>query len=294
MPGLAVIRPGLLLQGGGAKSLNDEKPHLTPTVAGLARVLSLASGLATPAFIRTGDFFLFLKEVLRQMFRRPFRGQEIIRHIEFVGNRSLNIILLTGFATGAVFGLQIGGIFAIFSAEGIIGGATGIALATELAPLVTGFLLAGRAGSAMTAEIATMVVSEQVDALEAMGVSPVHYLVVPRVLGSMFIMPFLCGIFMFIGVIGVWVIGKILFNVDEGIFLDKLVSMVGIQDLMKGLRKMFFFSFIISSISCRYGLQASKGAEGVGLATTNAVVHTLLMILIIDFIITWSEVRWLS
>ena len=244
--------------------------------------------------VETGAFLLFVLEILRQMMRAPFRKREIATQIEFIGNKSLNIILLTGFATGAVFGLQIGGIFSIFKAEGIIGGATGIALSTELAPLVTGFLLAGRAGSAMTAEIATMVVNEQVDAMEAMGVSPVHYLVVPRVIASMFIMPFLSGIFMFIGVVGVWVIGKVLFNVDEGVFMDKLIAMVRPEDIFKGLRKMFFFSGIISVVSCRHGLRASKGAEGVGLATTNAVVHTLLLVLIMDFIITWLQVRWLS
>ncbi|MCB9228723.1 MAG: ABC transporter permease [Deltaproteobacteria bacterium] len=257
--------------------------------------------LARTAFnkIRTqaeqvGAFLLFLAEIAQQALRLPFRRHEIFRQIEFVGNQSLMIILLTGFATGAVFGLQIGGIFTIFRAEGIIGGATGIALSTELAPLVTGFLLAGRAGSAMTAEISTMVVNEQVDALEAMGISPIHYLVVPRVLASMFIMPFLCGLFMFAGIAGVWMIGRLLFNVDEGIFMDKLISMVQSTDIIKGLRKMFFFSFIISATSCRYGLNASKGAKGVGLATTNAVVHTLLLILVMDFMITWMEVRWLS
>ena len=241
-----------------------------------------------------GSFLLYLAEICRQIPRPPYRRQQIVRQIEFVGNKSLMIILLTGFATGAVFGLQIGGIFIIFRAEGIIGGATGIALSTELAPLVTGFLLAGRAGSAMTAEIATMVVNEQVDALEAMGVSPVHYLVVPRVLASMFIMPFLCGLFMFVGVVGVWAIGRVIFNVDEGVFMEKLVSMVTTKDVFQGLRKMFVFSILISTISCRYGLGASKGAEGVGIATTSSVVATLLAILLMDFIITYLQVRWLA
>lgn len=241
-----------------------------------------------------GLFVFYIKEVFEQMFRRPFRQKILFQQIEFIGNQSVFIILLTGFATGAVFGLQIGGVFTVFNAEGMIGGATGIALATELAPLITGFLLTGRAGSAMTAEIAIMKVNEQVDAMEAMGVHPVHYLVVPRVLASMIIMPFLCGIFMFIGVIGVYVIGNLIFHIDQGIFYEKLINLVQPADIMTGLRKMLIFSFIIATVSCKTGLAASKGAEGVGLATTNAVVRTLIMILLADFIISYIEVRWLS
>ena len=119
-----------------------------------------------------GAFVIFMKDAVVEALKPPFRWRQLLQQLEFIGNGSLNIILLTGFFTGAVFGLQIGGIFKVFNAEGLTGGATGIALATELAPLITGFLLTGRAGSAMTAEISTMVVNEQVDALEAMGVSP--------------------------------------------------------------------------------------------------------------------------
>src|SRR5690606_4400869 len=124
---------------------------------------------------------------------------------------------------------------------------------------------------------------EQVDAMEAMGVSPVHYLVVPRVLASLMIMPFLCGIFMFIGVMGAYLVGQLLFQVDEGVFFEKLIALVHPMDVVKGLRKMVFFAFIISTISCRQGLMAAKGAKGVGIATTEAVVKSLLAILCTDF-----------
>ncbi|MFK7823109.1 MAG: MlaE family ABC transporter permease [Oligoflexales bacterium] len=242
----------------------------------------------------SGRFIFYIREIFQQMFRRPFRQKILFQQIDFIGNQSAAIILLTGFATGAVFGLQIGGVFTVFNAEGMIGGATGIALATELAPLMTGFLLTGRAGSAMTAEIAIMKVNEQVDAMEAMGVHPVHYLVVPRVLASMIIMPFLCGIFMFIGIVGVYIVGVFVFNVDEGVFYGKLINLVKPSDIMTGLRKMLIFSFVIAAVSCKTGLSATKGAEGVGLATTNAVVRTLILILLSDFVISYIEVRWLS
>ncbi len=226
--------------------------------------------------------------------RPPFRAREIWQQLESIGNQSLPIILLTGFFTGAVFGLQIGGIFMIFRAESLMGGATGIALATELAPLVTAFLLIGRVGAAMTAEISTMVVQEQVLALEAMAVNPLHYLVVPRVLASMVMMPLLCGVFMAIGIVGALIIALFLYDVDQGVFFERVNTMVVPHDLIVGLRKMFIFSFFISVICCRRGLQAEGGAKGVGLATTTAVVTSLLMILCIDFLISYFQIRWIS
>ena len=241
-----------------------------------------------------GLFILYIADVFQQALKRPFRIKLILQHMEIIGNKSLNIIILTGLATGTVFGLQVGGIFKFFGAEGLIGGATGIALATELAPLVTGFILAGRTGSAMSAEISIMKVTEQIAALEAMGVYPIHYLVVPRVIASILIMPFLCGIFMFVGTLGVYFIGAFLYHVDQGVFYEKLVDLVGVKDVFFGLRKMFIFSFVISLVGCREGLQASKGAEGVGIATTSAVVKSLILILMSDFIMSFIEIRWLS
>jgi phospholipid/cholesterol/gamma-HCH transport system permease protein len=240
-----------------------------------------------------GVFLMFLGEIFREMFRPPFRMGEIIKHAEFIGNQSFFIICLTGLSTGAVFALQMSGLFTIFNAESMVGGATALALTTELAPLIGGFVLAGRAGSSMCAEIATMVVREQIDAMEAMGVSPVHYLVVPRLLASLVMMPLLAGIFMVVGILGAYGVSIVLFDVDQGIYLEKLVSLVETKDIIKGLRKMFFFSFIITVVSCRFGLQAQKGAKGVGLATTNAVIVALLGILFADFIISFLQVRWL-
>jgi phospholipid/cholesterol/gamma-HCH transport system permease protein len=244
--------------------------------------------------VTVGSFVLYLGEIWRQVFRAPFRVRELFQQLESIGNQSLPIIVLTGFFTGAVFGLQIGGIFMIFRAESLMGGATAIALATELAPLIVAFLLIGRVGAAMTAEISTMVVQEQVLALEAMAVQPIHYLVVPRVLASMIMMPLLCGVFMAVGVFGALVIALGLYEVDQGIFFERVTGMVTSHDLVVGLRKMLIFSFFIAAICCRRGLCASGGAKGVGLATTTAVVTSLLMILCIDFLISYFQIRWIS
>ncbi len=238
------------------------------------------------------SFGKFVREIGHWTVKPPMRLHLIFQQLEFVGNQSLNIILVSGFAVGAVFGLQIGGIFQVFRAESLMGAATGKALCQELAPLVTAILLTGRAGSAMTAEIATMKVNEQVDAMEAMAVDPVSYLVVPRVVASMLIAPLLCAVFIFVGVLGAYVAGVLLFNVDQGLFVEKLTSFVRPRDITRGLVKSFAFATIMGMLACRYGLRASGGAKGVGIATTNSVVVTLLSILGLDVIITYFQIVW--
>ena len=247
---------------------------------------------ATALLIDLGKFFVYVGEVLKQRVRKPMRTALVFQPLEFIGNQSLNIILLTGFFTGAVFGLQIGGIFQIFKAEGLMGAATAKALTRELAPLMTGFLISGRVGSAMTAELATMRVSEQIDAMEAMGVDPVNYLVVPRFIASVAIIPLLCVVFIFIGIIGAYMTGVGIFRVDVGIFIEKMIQIVNMNDIWNGLQKSAVFAVLMSLIACRYGLRASGGAKGVGVATTNSVVVSLLAILCCDVFLTYMQVKF--
>ena len=239
-----------------------------------------------------GGGCIFFWTILKTASKPPYRRNLLFQQLEFIGNQSLGIIILTGFFTGAVFGLQIGGIFQIFRAEGLMGAATGKALTRELAPLMTAFLLTGRVGSAMTAEISTMKVNEQVDAMEAMGVDPLSYLVVPSFLAAMIITPFLCAVFIFIGVVGAYLIGVGVFNIDVGVFMEKLKWIVKPRDIFSGLQKSFVFAAIYSTLACRFGLRASGGAKGVGIATTNAVVSTLLIVLIFDVFITYLQIRF--
>jgi len=250
-------------------------------------------GARTIAFARdVGAFGLFFRDVIKQAIKPPFRTVQIFQQLEFIGNQSLNIIILTSFFTGAVFGLQIGGIFQIFKAEGMMGAATAKALTRELAPLMTAFLLSGRVGSAMTAEISTMKVSEQLDAMEAMAVDPIHYLVVPRFIASLIIIPMLCAVFIFVGIIGAYVTCVGWFDVDVGVFVEKIKWLVTPDDIWSGLQKAFIFSGLIATVACRYGLRASGGAKGVGAATTNSVVVTLLAVLLFDVAITWLQIVW--
>ena len=239
---------------------------------------------------KVGGICIYFGEVSKKCFIPPFRWSQILTQLDFIGNQSLNIVLLAGFFTGAVFGLQIGAIFGIFSSESLMGAATSEALSRELAPLMTGFLLAGRAGSSITAELSSMKVNEQIDAMEAMAVDPVHYLVVPRVVASLIMIPFLCGIFMLVGTIGCFLIGTLIYDVDQGVFLDRILWLVQPKDIVSGLIKALAFAFIISSIACRYGLKASGGAKGVGKATTESVIVSLLLILLSDVFITFVQV----
>ncbi len=229
-------------------------------------------------------------QVLQQSVRPPFRARLIIQQMEFIGNQSLSIVLICGFFIGAAVSLQVGTIFVIFGAEGMLGAANGKALSRELSPLITGFLLAGRAGAAITAELASMKVNEQIDAMEAMAVEPINYLVVPRVIAGIIMLPILVGIFNLIGQIASVLVGIFIFNIDQGAFFEKMINVVGIDDIWSGLQKAFVFGGIITLLSSKFGLEASGGAKGVGQATTSAVVTILLVLLLVDFMITYVQI----
>ncbi|MEN9825438.1 MAG: hypothetical protein RI953_1183 [Pseudomonadota bacterium] len=255
------------------------------------RSLETLGGLVRRQVIGLGRFTLLLRELFFWLFRPPLRIQLIFRQFEFVGNKSLSIVTLSSLFTGAVLGLQIGKIFGIFRAEGLMGAATGKALALELAPVMCGFIVTGRAGAAMAAEIATMRVNEQLDAMEAMGVSPVSYLIVPRVIASTLMMPLLSVIFLALGLVGCYILGMIMFRVDTSVFVAQLQWLVWVSDIQKGMVKALVFGFIISTIACYKGFYARGGAKGVGEATTQAVVASLLTILVVDFFISLLQMK---
>jgi len=253
--------------------------------------LESVGGSVRSGVIGMGRYTLLVKDFFYWLLHPPFRMRLIARQLEFVGNKSFNIILLSSVFTGAVLGLQLGKIFGLFRAEGIMGAATGKALALELGPVMCGFIVTGRAGAAMAAEIATMRVNEQIDAMEAMGVDPVSYLIVPRVVASVIMMPVLAGIFVTLGILGCYVVSQLMFAVDNQVFLSQLQQLVWVSDIRKGLFKASVFGFILSSIACYRGYYARGGAKGVGEATTKAVVTSLLAILIVDFFITYFQLK---
>lgn len=238
-----------------------------------------------------GRYTMMLREIGYWASHPPFRWRLIFRQLEFVGNKSFNIVFLSSLFTGAVLGLQLGKIFGIFRAESMMGAATSKSLALELGPVMCGFIVTGRAGAAMAAEIATMRVNEQLDAMKAMGVDPISYLVVPRVIAGMAMLPLLAAMFLFVGSIGCYIVGIGFFGVDTALFLQQLQWLVYWGDVTKGLLKAGVFGFIFSTIACFKGYNARGGAKGVGDATTQAVVASLLAILIVDFFISIVQAK---
>ncbi len=218
--------------------------------------------------------------------RPPYRIGQFLGAMDFIGVQSLFIICLTGIFTGMVFALQTVYGFRRFSAEGMVGGVVALSLTREIAPVFAGLMVTSRAGSAMAAELGNMRVTEQIDAIATMGVSPIQYLIVPRVVASVLMLPLLCLLFSLVGMTGAYAIAVGLLDVDPGIFMDRVQNLVEPKDLFMGLLKAAIFGFLIALISCKQGFFASGGAKGVGIATTRAVVQSAVAILIANYMVT--------
>lgn len=227
---------------------------------------------------------IFMATVI-DCFKLPLRLRLTLQQIEFIGIQSLPIILLSSLFTGAVFTLQSFKAFEMFGAEGMVGGTVGVALTRELAPTLTGLLVSGRAGSAIAAEIGSMRVSEQIDALEAMAVDPINYLIKPRVVAATIALPMLTAIFDFMGIFGSWVVAIHVLGVSEPDFFVRLQEWVDWDDIYGGLFKALCFGVIIGTVACYKGFYTKGGAKGVGLATTSSVVVSSVSILVVNYFI---------
>lgn len=238
--------------------------------------------------IALGNWCRFALASITWTFRPPYRYKNFFYQMQFIGVQSLPIILLTGLFTGMVFALQTGKTFAMFKMQNLVGSTVGLALAREIAPVFTALMVTARAGSAMAAEIGTMRVTEQVDALYTMAVDPLQYLVSPRVIGCILMVPLLTMIFNYVGCVGAYVVGTTLLDIPSGPFLRHLYWYVDPEDIFGGMIKSSFFGFFLAMISCYKGFNTEGGAEGVGRATTGAVVVSSVTILVADyFLTTW-------
>lgn len=233
-----------------------------------------------------GHFVLIFYEGVRSIFRRPFRTQMLLKQIEFIGVNSSFIIVLTGLFTGAVLALQSGKTLRLLNGEGATGSLVALSLLRELGPVMTGLMVAARCGSAMAAEIGTMKVTQQIDALKVMSVDPISYLISPRILATTLIMPFLNLIFCMMGLFGSYLVAIGILNINEAIYFDKIQQYVDAEDLWNGMIKSVFFGMIVSTVGCRMGYVTSGGAEGVGRSTTQAVVIASVSILVADYFLT--------
>jgi len=206
--------------------------------------------------------------------------------METIGIRSTPVVMLTGLFTGMVSALQTYHGFSLFGAESLVGSTTALGLLRELGPVLGALMVTARAGSAMTAEIGIMQVTQQVDALVVMGVNPYKYLILPRIVSSLVMMPMLTLIFDAIGMIGSYIVGTILLGIDTGVFMARIVEYVSYEDLFSGLVKGCVFGGILSLVCCFKGYSTSGGAEGVGRSATQSVVISSVSILLADYILT--------
>lgn len=237
-------------------------------------------------FEELGRFFLLLVDTARWSVRRPFGVAETMKQMVRVGVDSIPVVFLTAMFTGMVLALQTFTGFQRFHAEGYVGSVVALSMLRELAPVLTALMVSGRAGSAMAAEIGTMRVTEQVDALRALATDPVQYLVVPRVVATVIMMPFLVVMADALGLYGGYLISVNLLGANPVVYVNNTFQFLEIDDLTSGLVKAAFFGLLISVIGCQKGLYTTGGAEGVGRSTTQAVVLSALAILLSDFFLT--------
>ncbi len=233
-----------------------------------------------------GGVVLLYASIFRQL-RGGLRWRSIIHQMSHLGVDSLNIVMLTLLFTGVVITLQTAAKFIEFGAQGTIGGVVAIAIGRELGPVLVGVVCAGRVGAAITAEIATMKVTEQIDALRVMAVSPESYLIVPRMLACMLVVPVLTVFGDVVGVAGGWATAVYYSGISSYTFMNGLHMFTEVFDLTGGMIKAIFFGNAIAVLGCHYGLTCPAGAEGVGKATTKTVVTSIIVIFILNAVLTF-------
>ena len=233
-----------------------------------------------------GETVLLFVRSLTWLVRPPFRGAQFLAALDFIGAQSTFIVGLVGLFTGMAFTLSTITAFRQFSAEGMVGSIVTLALARELAPVLAAVVLTARAGSTMASELGNMRVTEQIDAITTMGVSPVQYLVVPRILASTLMLPLLAVAFGMAGMGGAYIVAVLWQSIDPGVFWDRVRSLVMWKDITMCITKALIFGVIVSTICCKKGFYASGGARGVGEATAKAVVSSIVAIFAADYVTT--------
>jgi phospholipid/cholesterol/gamma-HCH transport system permease protein len=238
------------------------------------------------ALQHVGAVAILLRDTTRRFFSRPFEGEQIMAQLHHLGVRSLSITTITAVFTGMVLALETSYTLAVYGAKMLIGKAVALAMVQELGPVLTGLVVAGRVGAGITAELGTMAVTEQVDAVRALGADPVKKLVMPKVAAVLIMVPALTILADFVGIIGGMVIAIWELGQTSAFYLHQVVTTLGFRDVFTGTGKTPFFALIIGLVACYNGLRATGGADGVGRATTRTVVTASILILISNFFLT--------
>lgn len=226
-------------------------------------------------------------QVIVHLLQGKIHQRNTLDQMAMVGPESLVIAMITAGFVGAVFTIQVAREFINFGATSVVGGVLALALTRELGPVLTAVILAGRVGSAFAAEIGTMRVTEQIDALYMLKTDPIDYLVIPRVIACSLMLPILTILAIMVGMTGGVVVATSLYNIPQSVFLDSARNLLGIWDLFSAAIKAAFFGVLIAVIGCSWGLTTTGGAKGVGQSTTTAVVTALLAIFISNFFLSW-------
>jgi phospholipid/cholesterol/gamma-HCH transport system permease protein len=238
-----------------------------------------------------GDITMFGITSIRLSFTKPNRYGEIIKHMEFIGNQSVFIVALTALFTGLALSFQLYLGFKAFNAVNMVGPTVALGITRELGPVLTGLIVAARAGGAMAARLGTMRVNEQIDALDVMGVNTKQYLIAPRIYAAVICMPLLTAIFDFVAMLGSYILCVKLVELDEAVFWDRVNQMIEIRHLNEGLFKAAIFGLFFAVICTYRGFNTTGGAKGVGEATNQGVVSSMVMIIILDYFLTNVFIR---
>jgi phospholipid/cholesterol/gamma-HCH transport system permease protein len=238
------------------------------------------------ALLEVQEYVLMLGKVGRASVTRPFYFRDIVEQLEAIGVGSLTVVLLTGMFTGMVLALQSGITLDQFGARSMVGRLVSASMVKELGPVLTGLMVAGRVGSGIAAELGSMVVTEQIAALRALGTDPIRKLVLPRMLAGLVMVPLLTIVSGAVGMVGAWIVTVTQLNVASSVYWNSVVAGLYIQDVWMGLIKPFFIGFTIASIGCHVGMRTRGGTQGVGRSTTNAVVAASVAVIAVDFLVT--------
>lgn len=249
------------------------------------RVVGLLGRWALDLIREGGRMVIFLGSALFSIFLPPLKWRRMIARVHFIGAKSLSVIVLTGAFTGMVLGLQVFYVLRKFGSEAFLGSAVALTLVRELGPVLCALMVTGRAGSALAAEIGIMRITEQIDALDAMALNPMRYLVVPTILAGLIVFPLLTAIFDVVGIYGGYLVGVKVLGVAGGTYFGEIQTHLDLEDVTQGLLKSLSFGLLVTWVCCYKGFYTRYGAEGVSRATTEAVVLSSILILVWDYFI---------
>ena len=238
------------------------------------------------AALEVQEYVLLTLAAIRGVFSRPIYRHDIIEQLDAIGVQSMTVVLLTGFFTGAVLALQSGLTLDQFGARPVVGQLVSASMIKELGPVLTGLMLTGRVGSGIAAELGSMVVTDQINALRALGTDPIRKLVVPRLIAGFLMAPVLTVIADFVGIVGGWMVARFQLQVATGLYWSSILQALYFEDVWMGLIKPFVLGFVIVTIACHVGLRTRGGTQGVGKATTVSVVAGSVGVIAVDYFVT--------